>query len=40
MELRGRGLPIIRQEMRAFNETEPQLFNDSGGRFVRLRLSR
>ena len=38
MEMRGRGLPIVRREMRAFNGTEPELINDAGGRFVRLRL--
>jgi hypothetical protein len=40
MELRGRGLPIVRQEMRAFNGTEPRLFNSTEGRFVRLSLMR
>ncbi len=40
MEMRGRGLPIIRREMRAFNNTEPELINDIDGRFVRLRLRR
>lgn len=38
MEMRGRGLPIVRREMRAFNGTEPELINDTSGRFVRLRL--
>lgn len=38
--MRGRGLPIIRREMRAWNGTEPELINDTGGRFVRLRLRR
>ncbi len=40
MEMRGRGLPIVRREMRAFNKTEPELINDVDGRFVRLRLRR
>lgn len=38
MEMRGRGLPIVRREMRAWNGTEPELINDIDGRFVRLRL--
>lgn len=40
MEMRGRGLPIVRREMRRFNDTEPELINDLDGRFVRLRLKR
>ncbi len=38
MELRGRGLPIIRREMREFNGTEPRLENSLDGRYVRLSL--
>ena len=38
MELRGRGLPIIRREMREANGTEPRLVNNLDGRFVRLSL--
>lgn len=38
MEKRGRGLPIVRHEMRRFNDTEPELKNDVDGRSVRLRL--
>ncbi|MCP4657420.1 MAG: hypothetical protein GY856_18600 [bacterium] len=40
MELRGRGLPIIRKSMREFNGTEPELVNNTDGRFVRLILKR
>ncbi len=40
MELRGRGLPIIRKSMREFNGTEPELVNNTDGRFVRLTLKR
>lgn len=39
MELRGRGLPIIRQEMLRFNGTEPRLENSLDGRYVRLSFS-
>jgi ATP-dependent DNA helicase RecG len=39
MELRGRGLPIIRQEMRQANGTEPRLENSRDGRYVRLSLA-
>lgn len=38
MEMRGRGLPIVRREMRAWNGSEPELINDTDGRYVRLRL--
>ncbi len=38
MELRGRGLPIIRHEMREANGTEPRLQNSLDGRYVRLSL--
>lgn len=38
MELRGRGLPIIRQEMREANGSEPRLENNLDGRFLRLSL--
>jgi ATP-dependent DNA helicase RecG len=40
MELRGRGLPIIRTQMREFNGTEPELLNSRDGRYVRLTLRR
>lgn len=40
MEKRGRGLPIIRREMREFNGTEPELANNREDRFVRLTLWR
>jgi len=40
MEKRGRGLPIIRHEMREFNGTEPELVNNRDDRFVRLTLRR
>ena len=36
MEQRGRGWPKMRQGMRAFNDTEPELVNDEGGKFVRV----
>lgn len=36
MEQRGRGWPKMRQGMRAFNDTEPELINDEGGKFVRV----
>ncbi len=39
MELRGRGLPIIRQEMREHNGTEPRLENSLDGRYLRLSLT-
>lgn len=38
MELRGRGLPIIRREMRDANGTEPGLESSLEGRYVRLSL--
>lgn len=40
MERRGRGFPIMRKEMRAFNGTDPQLVNSLDGRFVRVTLRR
>jgi ATP-dependent DNA helicase RecG len=40
MEKRGRGLPIIRKEMLAFNGTEPSLRNERQERYVRLTLWR
>lgn len=40
MEKRGRGLPIVRREMREFNGTEPELVNSTAGRYVRLTLKR
>jgi ATP-dependent DNA helicase RecG len=40
MERRGRGLPVIRREMRAFNGTEPLLESSREERFVRLTLLR
>lgn len=33
---RGRGWPVMREEMRAFNGTEPELENDDENRFVRV----
>jgi len=38
MEVRGRGLPIIAREMRAFNGTEPELTSEVEGRWVQLTL--
>lgn len=38
MEGRGRGLPIIRREMREFNGTNPELIDERDGRYVRLTL--
>lgn len=40
MERRGRGFPIMRKEMRAFNGTEPALVSSEDGRFVRVTLRR
>ncbi|MBI4605245.1 MAG: putative DNA binding domain-containing protein [Planctomycetes bacterium] len=40
MEKRGRGFPIIRREMQAFNGTEPHLLNQRDERYVRLTLWR
>jgi ATP-dependent DNA helicase RecG len=40
MEKRGRGLPIVRREMQAFNGTEPDLLSNRDDRFVRLTLWR
>lgn len=40
MERRGRGFPIMRKEMRAFNGTEPGLLSSADGRFVRVTLRR
>ena len=36
MERRGRGWPLMRQEMRAFNGTEPDLVNSTDGKFVQV----
>ena len=36
MEQRGRGWPIMREEMRAFNGTEPDLLHDERNKFVRV----
>ena len=36
MERRGRGWPMMRREMQAFNGAEPELVNDEGGKFVRV----
>ena len=36
MEKRGRGWLIMRREMQAFNETEPELIQDERNRFVRV----
>ena len=36
MEQRGRGWPIMRGEMRAFNGTEPELIHDERNKFVRV----
>jgi ATP-dependent DNA helicase RecG len=40
MERRGRGFPIMRKEMRAFNGTDPGLVSSENGRFVRVTLRR
>lgn len=40
MERRGRGFPIMRHEMRAWNGTEPILEQDPLARFVRLSMDR
>ena len=42
MEERGRGWPLMQKAMRDFNNTEPDLFHDELGRFVRVtfRLDR
>ncbi len=36
MERRGRGWPLMRREMRAFNDTDPELVNSADGKFVRV----
>ncbi len=36
MEQRGRGWPLLRQAMREFNGTEPELVHDEQSRFVRV----
>ena len=36
MEHRGRGWLIMRSEMRAFNNTEPELLHDEANQFVRV----
>ena len=38
MEQRGRGWMVMRQEMRNFNDTEPQIDHDADSRFVTIRL--
>lgn len=40
MEVRGRGLPIVRREMLAFNGTRPALVSSRDGGYVRLTLYR
>lgn len=40
MEVRGRGLPIVRREMLAFNDTRPAMLSSRDGGFVRLTLLR
>lgn len=40
MEVRGRGLPIVRREMLGFNNTRPTLVSSRDGGFVRLTLHR
>lgn len=40
VEQRGRGFPIIRREMKQFNDTAPVLINDTDGRYVRVVLRR
>ena len=39
MERRGRGWPIMRDEMRSFNHTAPELLHDEDSRVVRVRFS-
>ena len=39
VERRGRGWLTMRRAMRAFNDTEPELVNDEGGKFVRVTFS-
>ena len=39
MEQRGRGWPILRQAMREFNGTEPELVHDKESRFVRVSFA-
>ena len=36
MEQRGRGWPVMRRAMLAFNDTEPEIHNDRDGKFVRV----
>lgn len=36
MERRGRGWPLMRREMMAFNGTEPELVNSAEDKFVRV----
>lgn len=38
MEQRGRGWPVMRRQMRAFNGTEPGLVQNPDGRFVRVTM--
>ena len=34
----GRGWPLMREQMREFNGTEPELINEVAGRYVRVRF--
>lgn len=36
MEQRGRGWPVMRRAMLAFNDTEPEILNDRDGKIVRV----
>ena len=36
MERRGRGWPVMRRAMLAFNDTEPEILNDRDGKIVRV----
>lgn len=38
MERRGRGWPLMREAMRTFNQTEPELLHDRDNRAVRVRF--
>ena len=39
MEQRGRGWLIMRREMQAFNNTDPELVQDERNRFVRVTFA-
>ena len=39
MEKRGRGYPVMRQAMREFNGTEPELMEDAAGRFFTVTFA-